>query len=188
MSRRLQSSGLIPQLAQTVMPMKSYLGLFVVACLLTACGSVGPAYKLQPQESSPSDETLVYIYRPKTFVGILNFDVPFVSVDGHRLTRIRIGGYLSIPLKPGRHSIRTTESLFGRDTGNVRGQTDFEVKQGAQIYLRYTEKISNLAPIPVGNNVVVASSGTYRFEAVNEAEAQQDLADTERLELEPAGK
>jgi hypothetical protein len=94
-----------------------------------------------------------------------------MHLDGQRLTRIRIGGYLNIPISVGQHKLATTESLLGGDTGKVRGETTFSVPPRSTLYLRYTESFKTFAPTVLPTGVAVAPSGDYRFEFVPEAEA-----------------
>lgn len=152
---------------------------FVLILLLTACGASGPQFKAAPPASKY--DVLIYVYRPNTMIGIINFDVPFIHLDGNLLTRIRIGGYLARRVAPGRHTLSTTESLFGRDTGKVRGETIFEAGPGATVYLRYTEHFKTITPIILPNAVFISSTGDFRFEMVDEPTALQELAETEQL-------
>ena len=111
-------------------------------------------------------------------------DVPFIHLDGRRLTRIRIGGHLSVSVSPGQHKLTTTESLFGSDTGRIRGQAVFSVPAGTTLYLRYTEGFKTIAPIVLPKGAFLVSSGNYRFEAVLKSEALAEIANTQALELE----
>jgi len=154
--------------------------LLLVSALITACGASGPQFK--PEATSASDVSL-YIYRPDTMVGIINFDVPFIHLNDTLLTRIRIGGYLVKRVAPGKHKLTTTESLFGSDTGKVRGETTFEAGAGSPVYLRYTEQFKKVTPIVLPNVVVISSTGDYRFELVDEETALSELRETERLEV-----
>ena len=78
---------------------------------------------------------MLYVYRPKTIIGIGNPDVSFVHLDGKPLTRLRIGGYLALPLKPGSHEILATTSLLGADTGNVRAKAIVNAPPGGKIFI-----------------------------------------------------
>jgi hypothetical protein len=157
----------------------------ILACsvLLAGCGATGPQFNPQMVKAS-SGATLLYVYRPQTVIGFANPDVPFMHLDKQRLTLIRIGGYLAIPVSPGRHTLTTTESLFGNDTGRIRGETSFSISQGSTLYLRYTESFKSLTAIPVGTGVVVESTGNFRFEPVSEGEALAELASTKPLEAD----
>jgi hypothetical protein len=148
--------------------------------LLSGCGASGQQFKA---EASKPDRALLYVYRPSTLIGIGNADVPFLHLDGRRLARIRIGGYLAIPISPGRHKLTTTMSLLGNDTGKIRGEATVAAPVGATIYLRYTEGFKAIVPIPLPVGVVVVSSANYVFEFVPEAEALAELASTQALEL-----
>src|SRR5262245_39592664 len=58
------------------------------------------------QVGKPNNQSVrLYIYRPTTIIGIANFDVPFLHLNGKRLTRIQIGGHLSISVPPGKHKL-----------------------------------------------------------------------------------
>ena len=151
--------------------------------LLFGCVATGAQFK--PEANKPTaNGALLYVYRPHTLIGIANPDVPIMHLDGQRLTRIRIGGYLDIPISAGKHKLTTTESLLGSDTGRVRGETTFSVRAGSTLYLRYTESFKTFVPIVLPVGVAVVSSGDYRFEYVPEAEALAELANTKPLELD----
>src|SRR5262245_43369223 len=96
------------------------------ASLLFGCVATGAQFKPEANKSSAKG-AMLYVYRPFTLIGIANADVPIMHLDGHRLTRIRIGGYLNLPISAGQHKLATTESLLGTDTGRVRGETTFSV-------------------------------------------------------------
>jgi uncharacterized protein DUF2846 len=144
----------------------------------------GPQFQPEPKKPDGS-RALLYVYRPSTIIGIVNADVPIIHLDGQRLTRIRIGGYLVVPISTGQHKLTTTESLLGGDTGRVRGETTFAAPAGSTIYLRYTESFKDVTPIvlPKGG-VFLESTGDFRFEVVAEPEALAELAKTKPLELD----
>lgn len=154
--------------------------IVVLGAVLMGCGASGP--KLKKVATAGPDDIVVYLYRPDTMIGIINADVPFVHVDGELLTRIRIGGYISRRLKPGRHTITTTESFLGDDTGKVRGEIVFEAPGGTNVYLRYTEKFKTFNLMAIGNIVTVSSTGDYRFEVMAAETALEELKELERLE------
>jgi hypothetical protein len=151
--------------------------------LLSGCGATGTQFRAETIKLN-ANSALLYVYRPPALLGIGNADVPIMHLDGRRLTRIRIGGYLALPISPGRHKLITTESLLGSDTGKIRGETTFSVPPGSTLYLRYTESFRTFVPIPLPVGVVVISSGDFRFEFVPEAEAMAELANTKTLELD----
>ena len=155
--------------------------LLAIVLLLAGCTASGPQFKLEAKPDST--RALIYVYRPTTLIGIGNADVPFIHLDGRRLARIRIGGYLAIPISPGRHKLTTTESLLGNDTGRVRGDATVAAPPGSTIYLRYTEGIKAIVPIPLPVGVILISQGNYVFEFVPEAEALAELASTQAIEL-----
>ena len=131
-----------------------------------------------------SDGARLYVYRLSTLFGIANLDVPFIHLDGKRLTRIRIGGHLSVSVTPGQHKLTTTDSLFGSDTGKIRGQAIFAVPASTTLYLRYTEGFKSIMPIVLPKGAFVVSSGNYRFEAVPKSDALAEIANTQALELD----
>jgi Protein of unknown function (DUF2846) len=147
------------------------------------CAVSGP--QLQAEPSKPDGgRALLYVYRRFTLIGIANPDVPIIHLDGRRLTRIRIGGYFVIPISTGRHKLTTTESLFGGDTGRVRGEATFAAPAGSTLYLRYTESFKSFAPVVLPKGAFFESSGDYRFESVPASEALGELASTKPLELD----
>jgi Protein of unknown function (DUF2846) len=156
---------------------------------LLCVGCMVSGSQFNPEAVKPnSNSALLYVYRSPTMLGIANPDVPIMHLDGRRLTRIRIGGYLAIPITPGRHKLVTTESLLGSDTGRIRGETTFSIPAGTTLYLRYSEGFKTFVPIPLPMGVAVIASGDYRFEYVPKSEALADLANTTRLELDGNGQ
>jgi hypothetical protein len=161
--------------------MKEKLVAALLALSLAGCGATGTQFK--PELNKPDgNRALLYVYRPDTIVGVGNADVPFIHLDGQRLTRIRIGGYLAIPVSTGRHKLITTESLLGKDTGRGRGETTFTAPAGSTVYLRYTEGFKRVTPIALPAGIFVESTGEYRFEYVPEAEALVEISKTKALE------
>lgn len=148
--------------------------------LLTGCGASGQQFNAGALKPAPG-RALVYVYRPSTIVGIGNADVPFLHLNGRRLTRIRIGGYFATSISPGSHKITTTESLLGNDTGKIRGAATFTAKPNSTVYLRYTEGFSSMVPIVAPKGALLLSTGYFRFESVPKDEALAELADTQGL-------
>jgi hypothetical protein len=152
--------------------------------LLGGCATAdGPQFTAQTHKPTAGN-ALVYVYRPSTVIGFANMDVPIMHLDQRRLTRIRIGGALAIQVSPGQHTLSTTESLLGSDTGRIRGETKFSASSGSTLYFRYTETFASISAMPTPVGAVVTSTGNYRFEAVPEAEALTELAGTKPLELD----
>jgi hypothetical protein len=171
-----------------VRSVKNQLAGFMIAVLsLLGCAASSAQDQLGPNKPG-GNRTLLYVYRSFTLIGIANFDVPFIHLDGQGLTRIRIGGHLVIPISPGRHKLTTTESLLGSDTGRVRGETTFSAPAGSTLYLRYTESFKTFVPIVLPGGAVVSSSGDYRFEPVPKSEALAELAKTTPLKLDRKGR
>ena len=158
--------------------------LLLGALMLAGCAGTEPQDKFE-SKGPPPGGALLYIYRPRTIVGIGNMDVPIIHLDGRRLGRIRIGGYYVIPVPPGQHRLTTTESLLGNDTGKIRGDTRFSIAAGSTLYLRYTEGFKSITAIPIPHaGVFVESTGDYRFEGVVPAEATTDIAGLTALAIE----
>jgi hypothetical protein len=70
-------------------------------------------------QKSDGEKALIYVYRETSIIGIANFDVSFLHVDGHRVTRVR-GGYVPLMVSPGQHKLITKQSLwqrYGQDSG-----------------------------------------------------------------------
>jgi len=150
-----------------------------VVLWLCGCGASGQQFVAEANKPD-GNRALLYVYRPNTIIGIGNADVDFLHLDGRRLTRIRIGGYLAIPVSPGRHTLTTTMSMLGSDTGSVKGSTTFDAQAGSKIYLRYSERLGAIVPIKGVGGVVTGSVG---FEIVPESQALAELANTKALEL-----
>jgi hypothetical protein len=151
--------------------------------LLAGCGATGEQFKVGAMKPA-SGRALLYVYRPDTFIGIGNPDVAFLHLDGRRVARIRIGGYVAVPISPGQHKVTTTKASGGEDTGKVLSGKTFSVRAGSTVYLRYTEGFSSFVPIMVGKVATVISSTYQRFETVPEREALAELAGTKSIQNE----
>jgi hypothetical protein len=155
----------------------------VMLILLAGCGATGTQFKPELIKAD-GNRALLYVYRPDTIIGVGNADVPFIHLDGRRLTRIRIGGYLATPVSAEKHKLTTTESLLGKDTGKVRGETTFAAPAGSTIYLRYAEAFKRITPIALPTGIFVESTGNYRFDYVPEVDALVEIAKTKALDLD----
>jgi hypothetical protein len=124
------------------------------------------------------------VYRPNTFVGIGNPDVAFLHLDGRRIARIRIGGYVAVPVSPGQHKVTATKSSGADDAGKALSEKTFSARAGSTVYLRYTEGFSSFVPIILPKTTVILSSMYHRFEAVPEREALAELAETKSIQDE----
>jgi hypothetical protein len=156
----------------------------VVLMTLSLFAQAAFGAQLKPVAGKSDRGVQLYVYRPFTLIGIANLDVPIIHLDGRRLTRIRIGGHLVVPVSTGVHRLATTESFLGSDTGRVRGETKFSAPAGSTIYLRYTESFASVTPIILPKGAFLESTGDYRFELVPESEALAELAKTKPLELD----
>jgi hypothetical protein len=159
------------------------IAFLALAVLLAGCGASGQPFATA-SIAPPKSGAVLYIYRAKTIIGIGNPDVSFVHLDGKPLTRLRIGGYLALPLKPGPHEILATTSLLGADTGNVRAKAVVNVPPGGKIFVRYTEAYKGFVPIILPKVGAVITQYEFRFEEVSEGEALGELANTKALELD----
>ncbi len=152
---------------------------FVIASLLIGCGATG--IKFQVEESVDDESALIYVYRSPTFIGIINFDVPFIKLNGKTIGNIKIGGYYPLHVKPGRHTITTVESLFGKDTGRVRGKTVIEIGKGEVAYLKYGEYFKDITIIPLPYVIYFSSTGDFKFQYVEKQKALVEITKTKRL-------
>ena len=158
--------------------------IFLTLTILVGCGATGPKFTAGESPEVGPNEVLLVVYRPETVIGIGNFDVPILHLDDRRLTRMRIGGHIMLVTSTGRHILRTTESLFGKDTDTTRGRADFEGRGGGTVYFRYTESFESIMAFPIGDVIYVTSTGKYIFDPVSEAVALQELLRTRRMEIE----
>jgi hypothetical protein len=153
----------------------------LIAALLLFRPGIAGAQPTPSVQKSDGERAIIYVYRATSIIGIANFDVSFLHVDGRRLTRISMGGYIPIPVSPGQHKLITTQSLFGSDTGKIRGQAIVTVPAGATVYLRYSEGYKSFVPIILPGAAFVVSSHYYRFERVPGPAAKGAMASMARL-------
>ena len=109
-------------LGDNVIAMSSRIWMALVALALLFHGGGASAQSKTKQDSGDPRGAVIYVYRETMLVGSLNFDVPFLHLDGRQLTRIKMGGYIPIKVSPGTHELTTTESFFGNDSGKIRGR------------------------------------------------------------------
>jgi hypothetical protein len=157
--------------------------VLAAALLLAGCGASGEQFKVGAIKPS-SGRALLYVYRPSTMVGIGNPEVAFLHLDGRRVARIRIGGYVAVPISPGHHKVTTTKSEGDSDSGKVLSQKAFSVRAGATAYLKYTEGFSSFVPIVLPKTAIILSSTYHQFDVVPEREALVELAQTQSLQKE----
>jgi hypothetical protein len=62
----------------------------IVALLLCRPG-IACAQPAASAQKSDGEKALIYVYRETSIIGIANFDVSFLNVDGRRLARISMG-------------------------------------------------------------------------------------------------
>jgi hypothetical protein len=144
--------------------------------------------EFKAETKSEGGRARLYVYRHVAYVGIANADVTFLHLDGQRIGRIRMGGFISVPISPGQHSLKTTESILGGDTGRLFGETSFSATPGSNVYFRYSEGFKTFIPIVIHGIATAESTGDYRFESVSEAEALAELKGMKQIELERKGR
>jgi|GEM_PF-1120306 len=163
--------------------MKQLICTILIFVTVAACTNKATGNRFSANALGTTDETQtqIVIYRPNTFVGSANWDVPLLHLDGKTLTPMRINGYVVLPVDPGEHHLKTTEVLFGSDTGRIRGEIRLGLKQGTKVYLQYAESITSVVPIPSYQSVALVVSGAYSFQPVPPDVALKELAGTNRL-------
>lgn len=161
--------------------MRVNIAAAISVALLFMGFAVAFAQSPPPTKEPDQARALIYVYRQTSLIGIANFDVPFLHINGRQLGRISMGGYIPITVSPGQHKVTTTESLFGGDTGKVRGQAIVTVPAGATVYLRYSETFKTFEPIVLPKGVFVNSTGNYRFEPVAASTAKSEMSGMSRL-------
>ncbi|MCR9241916.1 MAG: DUF2846 domain-containing protein [Rhodobiaceae bacterium] len=154
------------------------LSMTIVACTNKATGNRFSESALGTVDES---QTQIVVYRPNTFVGSANWDVPLLHLDGKAQGPIRINGFNVFSVEPGEHHLKTTEVLFGGDTENTRGEVRLSMEQGATAYLRYEETIEGMAVLPVSIGTIIIYAGAYSFHLVPEDIALNELVDTKHL-------
>ncbi len=168
------------------------LSLALVAISLQGCAAAiiakpfnagGAKFAANAIATADENAATIIVYRPDTFVGSANWDVPILHLNGKSLGPIRINGYMILPVQPGDNHIKTTEVLFGSDTGKIRGDIALSMEQGKTLYLKYEESIRSVVPIPAYNGVAVIVSGAYSFQPVPPETALAELEGTRRLEI-----
>ncbi|MET0651817.1 MAG: DUF2846 domain-containing protein [Hyphomicrobiaceae bacterium] len=162
--------------------MRSRFAVLLAAALLLVSFGAAVAQSTTDTSKAAQEKALIYVYRETSLIGIANLDVPFLHIDGRRLTRIRMGGFIPISVSPGQHKLTTTESLLGSDTGKVRGQATVTVPAGATVYLRYSESFKSITPIVLPAGVVVHSTGSFRFDPVTASTANSAMSGMSRLD------
>ena len=93
---------------------------------MTGCGVRGPVFS--PTTMVPPGKGLVYIYRPKNFVG--SGVAYFVVADGARIVKLKNGGYFPYVVDPGTR-------VFSAKT-EAMTQAAIEVQPDGVYYLKGT--------------------------------------------------
>lgn len=99
--------------------------------LLSACAN-GPDFQ-NTENSSPTTDALIYIYRPKTLA--LSGYLPKTYLNSKQIGSLKIGGYFATQIPAGKVRILMDGGLFFRNTiGMVSGS--FEVELGETVYIK----------------------------------------------------
>jgi hypothetical protein len=159
--------------------------LTLFLCLSGCVAYSGADFKAESSKLAGGRARL-YIYRQVAYVGLGNGDVEIVHLDGRRLGRIWMHGFINTGIAPGQHTLTVTESLLGNDTGKVLGETSFSAAPGENIYFRYSAGYSTFIPIILPAGAAVISSGYYKFEHIAESEALPELNGMKQIEPERA--
>jgi hypothetical protein len=93
----------------------------------------GPRFK---PVSVSDNESLLYVYKPYTQAGIAGASNPVLYIDGEKIGRIRINGYLPIKLSSGIHELAIKSSTLGVETGDLYAKREIKLKPGEIRYVR----------------------------------------------------
>ncbi len=97
----------------------------VVACaVLMGCSASGPMFV--PLGNMPSDQGIIYVYRPSTFVG--SAIRPKLEIDGQLICKLPNGGYYAHICDPGEVVVMAKTE--------VRKDLTIRVKPGETYYVR----------------------------------------------------
>ena len=148
------------------------VALMIAGMALSGCSATGPKYR--PLANMPSDESVLYVFRPKTlYMSALS---AVVFVDGQRVAKLRNNGYVALPVKAGRHVIRHEwdSGLFGDNRSENRPiELGVMMLPGDQHYVRIGA-IANLGYFET----------EYRWE-LRELSSEQAQAELNQCKLEP---
>ena len=100
------------------------LFIVVTCAVLMGCSASGPMFV--PLENTPSDQGIIYVYRPSSFVGAAIR--PKVEIDGQFICKLPNGGYCAYSCDPG-------EVVVSAKTETRRTLT-ITVKPGEAYYVR----------------------------------------------------
>ena len=110
-------------------------GILIVALLLSACASLGPASgpRFIPLDSSASDKATLYIYRPD--VEFNRAGSPEIFLNNEKKALLRSGGYMGFILSPGDYEIKAEGSTWGTNWWPRPAMRTLEVEAGKEYYV-----------------------------------------------------
>lgn len=153
---------------------RSFHCLLIGTVVMAGCFNArGTAFTpVVPQAHSAT----IYVYRPGTFVGSGNWDVPTLFLDDKPIGKVRIDGYLPIEVAPGNHSLHVMNSASGIGAQkNEIGRISISVKEHDVIYIRYELGIDSfLVPAPG----VAVMTGKHAFQIVPSETAEREISAT----------
>ena len=112
------------------------------------------APSMEELHSAPTGKCPLSIYRNKTFIGSLAFDIdlPVAHINEVPVGKLRVGQSHCANVKPGRYLITVTMPVF--IVGSVeKARAVIEVKPDQPTYLRYSSEIGGLTVIGTGVSV-----------------------------------
>jgi hypothetical protein len=135
---------------------RGYLGIFVVAALLSGCAS-GPTGDLALTNNVKPNGSRLIIYRSSA----LGFAVmPNYAVDGRVIGGSQAAGFLACDLPPGRHEVAVNNmplstNLFGQGSEKV----SLDLRAGSTTYLAAQPQMGIVTPGAVTLIQVTESQG-----------------------------
>lgn len=96
--------------------------------LLSACAASGPAFKAEP---SRDNQSIIHLFRPSKFAN--GGGSPDVMLDGKKVGALANGGYLSLPVPPGPHTLEIPSNAWSWDINCT--PVTLQVGQGAAHYV-----------------------------------------------------
>lgn len=131
-TRKIQAALLDALLQEIHMTLVKIIAISIVFWVLQGCSASGPIYSGIPEIKS--DEGILYIYRPSTFLKFTTF--PFVYVNGEELGALRNGGYIAKNLKEGKNKLEIKGQMFPGDWMLAPVEVDLDVKGGQATFVK----------------------------------------------------
>lgn len=133
---------------------KKYLVLFCLILIVAGCATYATGTLFRQASPSPDKMGTLYVFRSKVSLGA---SIPIVKINGKPFVNLMAMGYSYVYLNPGVYRLTFERGSFKYFI------TEFEIKEGQELFEEYDEVFSRLREIPMSKAFDIVKH--YRYVA-----------------------